>query len=263
MEDKFHYMLAPMEDYSDSSFRSICKDADLTFTEMVRIDALVRNNNPSLRRIELHDNTPVQIQIMGNKEKIFEKFLKDFKPSKGFQGFNLNIGCPSKNVVNQGLGCAMIKRIAKVKRIVDLIKSKGYSCSVKLRLGMNLREKERKVYLNLINGVDAEFFVVHAKHGKESYKGKSDWSVFEDCVATGKDIIANGDIKNKEDVEYLKKIGVKGVMIGREAVLDPTIFSKLKGKKKKKREDVMKEFEKLMIERNANDIEKRLCFDKW
>jgi len=93
---------------------------------------------------------------------------------------------------------------------------------------MNKFEKEKKTYLNLIKEVDADFFIVHAKHGKERSKDPADFSVYKECVETNKVIIANGDIKTKEQIEYLKSIGVKGAMIGRAAVEDPSIFKRLK-----------------------------------
>jgi tRNA-dihydrouridine synthase B len=220
-------MLAPIEDHTDSCFRSICYGADLTFTELVRVDALANNNASSLKRIKLYDDTPTVLQIIGQKERTLEKFLSTFKPSKGFSGFNINIGCPVPNFVNQGLGCAMIKRISKVKRITHMITDCGYSASIKMRLGLNQREKEKKVYLNLIEEVDADFFVVHARHGNQSYSDRSDWSVFPECVKTGKTIIANGDIISKTDVEQL--MDCAGVMIGKAALANPRIFAELKG----------------------------------
>ena len=84
--------------------------------------------------------------------------------------------------------------------------------------------------MHLIDAVDADFFVVHARHGAQNYDEAPDYNVYDECVKTGKEIIANGDIKTKEQVDLLKAKGVKGVMIGRAAVLNPAIFNILKGK---------------------------------
>jgi len=221
-------MLAPIEDITTAFFRTKCfkNGADLTFTPMARFSALARNSRASLERIKLVDDTPTMIQLIGTKEKELLKFLSKFKSSKGFKGFNLNLGCPSSNYVNQGAGCAMIKRISKVRKIVSILKN--YPVSIKLRLGLNKFEKDKKVYLNLINSVDADFFIVHARHGSESYDDKADWNVFSECVDTDKKIVANGDIKNKKDVSLLKSYGCYGVMIGRAAIDNPKIFSMLK-----------------------------------
>jgi tRNA-dihydrouridine synthase B len=224
------YMLAPMEKITNPSFRTEChkKGADLTFTEMVRIEALARNNKSTWKKIEITDATPTIIQLIGYKENSLKKFLELFKPQKGFEGFDLNLCCPAPNYVNNGMGAAMMKRISKVKKLVAIIKEKGYSVSVKLRLGLNAFEKEKKVYLALINEIDADFFAVHARHAKEDYTVKADWAVFRECVKTGKKIVANGDIKSKKDVLKLIKMGVFGVMIGRHAINNSDIFKNLK-----------------------------------
>lgn len=241
---QFTYMLAPIEDMTDSAFRTLCyhHGADLTFTEMMRVESLAKKNKSTWSRLEFKDDTPTVMQLIGVKEIYFKKFLLMFEPKKGFQGFNLNLGCSSPDVIRIGCGSALIKRISKVKTIVDVIKNSGHNVSIKMRLGLNKYEKEKKVYLNLINAVDADFFVVHARYGSQSYSEPVDRTVYAECVKTGKNIIANGDIKTKEDVAQLKAIGVKGVMIGRAAVSDPLIFKKLKGIHTPDLEEVKKEY---------------------
>jgi len=220
-----------MEDISDCVFRSLCHNhgADLTFTEMVRMDGLARNNKCTWQRTILKSNTPAVIQLLGSKEQYLKKFLSRFRPSEGFKGFNLNLGCPSPNIIAIGQGCAMVKRVAKTKKLVMAVKKEGYNVSIKMRLGLNRLEKRNKVYINLLNNVRADFFVVHSRYGLQTYDSPADDSVYEECVDTGKDIIANGDIETIDKVTRLRSMGVKGVMIGRAAVVNPSIFDLLKG----------------------------------
>jgi tRNA-dihydrouridine synthase B len=227
----FIYALAPMEDITNDSFRLLAHmhGADLTFTEMAMFEALARDNKPSGARIRITDNVPTVIQLIGLNEYYLKKFLSKFVPSPGFMGFNLNLGCPWPGVTSHGMGCAMAKRVAKVKKLVQIFRERKFPISIKLRLGMNIFEKEQKVYLNLIRGVSADYFVLHARTGKQNYEDKPDWSVFPEVCRTGKTIIANGDVKTREDVELLKSYGVKGVMIGRAAIANPAIFQSLKG----------------------------------
>jgi tRNA-dihydrouridine synthase B len=227
----FMYMLAPMEDFTDPAFRTLSFKcgADMTFTEMASIEALAKGVENTLEKIRTPDDTPTQIQLVGNKEALLKKFLDGYRPENGFAGINLNLGCPDPEIIRRGMGCAMIKRITKVKTMVEMIRKKGYPVSIKLRLGLNQYEKDHKVYIRLIESVDADFFIVHARHGKQKYDDPADFSIYEGCVRTGKTIIANGDIRTQEDIEMLMKIGVQGAMIGREATRDPRIFAKLKG----------------------------------
>lgn len=237
-------MLAPIEDMTSNSFRTICYKygADLTFTDMSRILSLSRKNRSTWDKIEIKNETPTVIQLIGNNEHGLKKFLSLFEPKNGFQGFNLNIGCPAPNFVDYGMGCAMIKRISKTRKILNIIRDNGYNASIKMRLGLTKAEKEKKVYLNLIDGVDADFFVVHARYGLQTYAEPADFNVYQDCVNLGKNIIANGDIKTKEQVKELKEIGLKGVMIGRAAITDPGIFNKLKGIQCPLKEQIIKEY---------------------
>jgi tRNA-dihydrouridine synthase B len=241
---KFSFMLAPLEDVSDNAFRELCfqHGADLTFTEMARLSGIVRNNKSTMKKIQIFNNVPTQIQFATNNENDLNKFLNSFEPTPGFSGINFNLGCPSPHLINQGLGCVLIKRISKIARLVKMVKEKGYSCSIKMRLGLNLFEKQKKVYLNLIKGVDADFFIIHPRHGTEHYEAPADYSIYPECVDTGKNIVANGDIDSLEKFNVLKNIGVKGVMIGRAAVRNPAIFEMLKGINKTDTKNLKEEY---------------------
>lgn len=225
-------MLASLERYADSVFRALSYNhgADLTFTEMAHVDSFLKRNKVSLEKIEPRDTTPVQIQILSSNEDKLDRFLSGFKPFNGFKGFNLNLSCPSKDVIRQGKGAAMVKRAAKTARLVSVIMDHGHPVSVKLRLGLNQYEKDNKLYLNNLGGVDPDFFVVHAKHAAQSSSEKEDNSVYPECVeaARGIPVIANGGIETSEGIQSLWEMGVSGVMMGRPAMGNPAIFDLMK-----------------------------------
>lgn len=223
-------MLAPMEKTTDAAFRTLCyqNGADLTFTEIARVGNLARGKKGELETIALSDSTPTQIQLAGAKLVDYEKFLSSFSPSHGFKGFNLNLGCSAPFFLQQGIGAAMVKRVTRTKDIVKMIQDAGYECSIKMRLGETEYEKKRGAYLNIIQNVDASFFAVHARIAMQTLKQPADFSVYSKCVETGKKIVANGDIKTKEQVRSLKESGLYGAMIGRAAKVNPKIFLELK-----------------------------------
>ncbi|VVC00944.1 tRNA-dihydrouridine synthase B [uncultured archaeon] len=226
----FQLMLAPMEKTTDAKFRTLCyqNGADLTFTEIARVANLARGKKGELEAIALVDSTPTQIQLAGAKLADYEKFLSSFSPSHGFRGFNLNLGCSAPFFLQQGIGAAMVKRVTRTKEIVELIRRMGFECSVKMRLGENEYEKKRGAYLNIIQNVDASFFAVHARTAMQTLGDKADFSVYDKCVETGKKIVANGDIRSKEQIVLLKDAGLYGAMIGRAAKTNPKIFLELK-----------------------------------
>ena len=218
-----------MEGITDAAFRTLAhkNGADLTFTEIARVSNLARGKKGELARIEIPDATPTQIQLAGSKLEEYEKFLSSFKAPEGFRGFNLNLGCPSPSFIRQGIGAAMIKRVARVQEIVGLISRHGFECSVKLRLGLNQYEKERGAYLNLIKNVDAGFFIVHARTAAETEKDAADVSVYKRCIATGKRIVANGGIRTRKQAAEMKEKGMYGAMIGRTAIENLNIFREI------------------------------------
>ncbi len=228
----FLYLAAPLEDNSDAALRALwCRyGADVAFSEMVHATALARGSKSSWSRLQFPDDSPTGIQLLAYKEDDLRKFLTELTPPKNFKGINFNLGCPSPNVTGSGLGCAMVKRVSKVQKLIDVVREFKIPISIKMRLGLNEYEKKHKVYLNLIKGTTPDYFIVHARHGTQKYSDPADFSVYDECVATGKSIVANGDISTKEQVDDLKKRGLKGIMIGRAAVVDPAIFNRLKGK---------------------------------
>ena len=225
-------MLASLERYSDSVFRTLSYNhgADLTFTEMAHVESFLKRNKVSLEKIEPRDTTPVQIQILSGNESKLDRFLSDFKLFDGFMGFNLNLSCPSKDVIRQGKGAAMVKRAAKTARLVTLIRNHGHPVSVKIGLGLNQFEKDNKLYLNNLGGVEPDFFVVHAKHAAQSSDEKEDYSIYPECVETARGIpvIANGGIETPEMAQSLMEMCVGGVMMGRPSMRNPAIFDLMK-----------------------------------
>jgi len=225
-------MLAPMEGYTDPVLRALCfrHGADLTFTEMAYIESLAAGNKAALAKVEVRDDTLVQVQLLTGREETLERFLGGFAPFPGFAGFNLNLSCPSPDVIRSGKGAAMVKRAAKTERLASIIRRRGYPVSVKIRLGTNAHEKAQRVYLNPLRGVDAEFFVVHAQTATEGSAEPADYSVYPECVeaAGGRPVIANGGVDTAEKLRELARVGVAGAMIGRAALQDPAIFDSIK-----------------------------------
>lgn len=109
--------------------------------------------------------------------------------------------------------------------------------------------------------------MVHARNGKQKYREPADFSVYNDCVATGKTIVANGDISTVKQIEYLREIGVRGVMVGRAACRDASIFQDFRSyldqtevhKPKPTPQQLREELEKLVGSSKGESEYKTLC----
>lgn len=237
--------LAPLEGVSDCAFRTLCcrHGADLTFTEMIRVDSLVRRNKATRNMLDLFSEAPTGIQLLAVKPAVLQKFVENFSSYEITPAcFNLNLGCPSPEVIRQGGGAALVKRYQRVSELVCILKKLEFPVSVKIRLGLNAYEQKHKVYLQLLKQVDADAFIVHARNARQSSKESADWSIFEECIATGKHIVPNGDISEREHITHFKQLGCKEVMIGRAAVGNPSIFGYLKGAEKKPIDALRREY---------------------
>eukprot|EP01114_Cavostelium_apophysatum_P023590 TRINITY_DN8935_c0_g1_i1.p1 TRINITY_DN8935_c0_g1~~TRINITY_DN8935_c0_g1_i1.p1 ORF type:complete len:336 (-),score=59.01 TRINITY_DN8935_c0_g1_i1:170-1177(-) len=224
---EFQVVSAPLEQYSDRAFRSMCFQlgATNTFTEMARLEGLSRDCKKGWMRVLTDPDVPTVVQILPSSEEELNRTLEMWKEKKlkTPAEWNINVGCPSKKLTKIGLGCAMVKDVERVARFIEILRKSKVPVSVKLRLGKNQEEKSRKVYLNLIRDTDADYYIVHGRHGEQK-KCPADKAAYQECLNTGKVIWANGGINSVQAIHELRSEGLHGVMIGRAAVQNPLIF---------------------------------------
>jgi len=228
-------MLAPMEDVTDESFRLICKEfgADMTYTEFVSADALIRNIASTTRKLKINPaERPTAIQIYGREvgpmveaAKIVEAASPDI--------IDLNFGCPVKKVAGKGAGAGMLRDIPKMlqitKAVVDAVKC---PVTVKTRLGW---DHDSRIIVELAEqlqdcGISA--LTVHGRTRSQMYTGDADWEMIGKVKANTRltiPVIGNGDITTAERLRKAFDIyGVDGVMVGRASIGAPWIFRELK-----------------------------------
>lgn len=224
-------MLAPMEDVTDASFRLICKEngADLTYTEFVSADALIRNIAATTRKLEINPGErPTAIQIYGRDAdtmaeaaRIVEQANPDF--------IDINFGCPVKKVAGKGAGAGMLRDIPRMleitRAVVDAVR---VPVTVKTRLGW---DHENRIITDLAEklqdcGIAA--LTVHGRTRAQMYTGQADWEMIARVKENPRlhiPLIGNGDITTPELArEAFSRYGVDGVMVGRASIGAPWIF---------------------------------------
>jgi len=150
----------------------------------------------------------------------------------GFDGIDINIGCPDRKVLKQGAGSELIKNPKLAVGIIQAVKKgcdKKLPVSVKTRIGYSKKDFNH-ILAVAKEGVNA--IAVHGRTVKQGYGGEADWEAIEETARLVKKInpktmvIGNGDVKNREQAgEFQKKYGVDGIMIGRAALHNPWVFS--------------------------------------
>lgn len=229
-------MLAPMEDVTDSSFRLICKEqgADLTYTEFVSADALIRSIAATTRKLHITDGErPTAIQIYGREvgpmveaAKIVEEAHPDI--------LDINFGCPVKKVAGKGAGAGMLRDIPRMleitRAVVDTVK---IPVTVKTRLGWDCNSK---IIVNLaeqLQDCGIQAITVHGRTRSQMYTGEADWDEIARVKANPRlhiPVIGNGDITTPERlVEAFERSGVDGIMVGRASIGAPWIFREMTG----------------------------------
>lgn len=235
------FCLAPMADVTDVSFRSILAKygkPDVTWTEFVSADGIASKGIKGLRYDLLYSlkERPIVVQLFSsNKEKMREASCICAK--LGFDGIDINMGCPDKAIEKQGSGASMMKDYKKAGEMIQAVKDgikdsgKKIPISVKTRIGYNKNEIDKWIPFLLGESIDA--LIVHARTRKEMSKVPARWEHVKEVVEIRNKmglktkIIGNGDVKDiKEGKRLAKETDCDGVMIGRGVFGNPWIFSR-------------------------------------
>lgn len=232
-------VLAPLEGVADTVFRRIvasCAKPDLFFTEFTSADGFC---SPGKRAVADNfvytpEEKPIIAQIWGkNPETLFHTARE--AALMGFDGIDINMGCPDKTVMLHGGGAAMIDSpivaAAAIQAIKDGIKAadKSIPVSVKTRLGNKKSVADTWLPFLLEQGIDA--LTLHARTAKELSKVPARWEEvgklveLRDRMKVNTVIIGNGDVKDaKEAKEKYETYGADGIMIGRGIFQNPWAF---------------------------------------
>jgi tRNA-dihydrouridine synthase B len=224
-------ILAPMAGVTDVAFRLLCKKygASLTVTEMISANALARNNQATIKMIDVvEEEKPRVIQLFGqNTESLVQaaKFCED-----KCEILDLNLGCPAAKIIRQGSGSALLQRPTKVKEIVEaLVKAVNIPVTVKIRLGIRKSNINVVKIAQICEEAGAKLIAVHARTQKQGYTGKADWQWIKKVKESiNIPVAGNGDVKTVEDyIKMKKETSCDYVMIGRGTMGNPYLFKQI------------------------------------
>ncbi len=224
------FCLAPMEGYTDSSYRRLIKMFSpevICYTEFTSADGLKYGSSRSFQKIQFTpEEVPLIVQVFGKHVEHFVEVAKIIE-QMGAAAIDINMGCPSKKVTNSCHGSALFKQPPLAQEIVHAMsKAVDIDISVKCRFGYENYDEER--FLNFVKGLEsagAKAIAIHGRTTAQQYTGQANWDpIFLAKKHLKVPVIGNGDVTSKEIAVERLKGGVDGVMVGRATFGCPWFF---------------------------------------
>ena len=235
-------LLAPMAGVTDTVFRRIIRalsGCGLIMTEFTSSHGIVANHSGPVRTDRrgrfnyLHyepDEHPIIAQLFGSDPDVLAEaalLVQDL----GFDGVDMNFGCPVKKVVKCNGGSGLLRDLPVVKRILQAIrKAVSIPFTCKFRTGWDDKSIIVRQMGQLAEDCGLQGVSLHGRTRQQGYSGAANWDLIADLKpSVNIPVIGNGDVFSPEDcVRMFTHTGCDGVMIGRAASTNPWIFSQIR-----------------------------------
>jgi nifR3 family TIM-barrel protein len=230
------FILAPMEDVTDTVLRRIIarygKPA-VFFTEFTNVEGMFSKGGRVVnQRLQFtEEERPLVAQIWGSEPENFFRAAKKLI-EMGFDGIDLNMGCPARGPVHRGVCSGLINNRPLAKEIIAATKEGAAGIipvSVKTRLGFRAIDF---TWLQFVLEQEPAVLTVHLRTVAEMSKVPAHWDQMKTIVEMRNAmrsealIIGNGDVKSLAEArQKVQESGADGVMIGRGIFTDPFLFS--------------------------------------
>ncbi len=243
------FAMAPMADVTDPAWRALVAELgkpDITFTEFVSADGLYHtreqnvgrrtshipdNVNPLLRDLRFSEaERPIVMQVFSGKPEMIA-YAARLAAELGFDGLDINMGCPDKTIEHQGAGAVLIRAPELAQELIRAAQEAGpLPVSVKTRVGFNTETLDE--WLPVLLAAKPLAITLHLRTRKEMSLVPAQWGLMKRAVemrnrlAPEVLLIGNGDVQNLEEARARAvETGCDGVMIGRGMFGNPWVFT--------------------------------------
>lgn len=226
-------ILSPMVGVTDAPFRRLCAQGGcaLMSGEMLSAQAIKHGNAKTLAMLRFFpDERPVSSQIMGSEPGVMAEAARRIE-DMGADLVDVNAGCPVPKIVKTKSGSALLKDEARFAAILTAVaQAVRIPATVKIRIGVRENENLAPALAKLAEDCGISAVIVHARPVSARHSGRPDWEGLKPVVAAVKiPVIGNGGVNTPEDARnFLLQSGCAGVSVGRAAIGDPSIFSRIR-----------------------------------
>ncbi|MDO6819975.1 tRNA-dihydrouridine synthase [Zobellia sp. 1_MG-2023] len=249
----YSLLSSPLQGFTDATFRNAQQKffggIDTFYAPYIRFNRKMIIKGSYQRDLNPEVNTSLELipQVMTADVEHF-LFVIKYIESLGYTELNWNLGCPYPMVTNSGMGSGLICNTEKIDHILDRAHSEtNVTISMKMRLGYE-NSTEILDAFPILEKYPLKNVAIHARLGKQLYKGGVDLEAFQKCIDVAKHTLYyNGDITTVTQFKAMRERfpSIEHFMIGRGLIADPFLPSMIKADTTDypaKRWDIFREF---------------------
>lgn len=229
-------LASPLQGFTDFRFRNAQNKyfggIDTFYAPYIRLNGKLKIKSSYQRDLELENNTTLEVipQIISNDADEF-LFVTKYIQELGYKELNWNLGCPYPMVTKSGMGSGLICNPTKIDEILHRVHNEtDVIVSMKMRMGYENSEEILHSF-PILDKYPLKNIAIHARIGKQLYKGGVDLEAFQKCIENTKHLLYyNGDITSVESFKKMQERfpSINNFMIGRGLIADPFLPSMIK-----------------------------------
>ena len=203
----------------------------VSYTEFINVLDVIPKMLPYVKkRISFSEKeNPMGFQLYGSAaDEILPAALRllEFRPDF----FDINIGCSERRVAARGAGAGLLDKPEEIKNIAKrLVGETGLPITAKIRIGPDKTTLNYLEVSKLLEDCGVCMIAVHGRTRDQHWREPAFWKPIADIVrCVNIPVAGNGDIQEISDIDRIfAETGCASVMIGRAAIGNPWIFSRI------------------------------------
>ena len=232
----FNLLSSPLQGFTDFRFRNAQQKyfggIDTFYAPYIRLNGKFKIKSSYERDLLPENNTTLTVipQVITNDAEEF-LFVAKYVQSLGYKELNWNLGCPYPMVTKSGMGSGLICNPTRIDEILHRAHNEtDILVSMKMRMGYENSEEILHTF-PILDKYPLKNVAIHARIGKQLYKGGVDLDAFQKCIDVAKhQLYYNGDITTLAGFKAMKERfpSITHFMIGRGLIADPFLPQMIK-----------------------------------